>query len=83
MRHNGERKDIELDGNPIGELLPSFTLLNFRSGVTLWRAESGMTHRLNVAVTNLTNELYAEFSNAAFFRPEPKRNVTLSWEVSF
>jgi hemoglobin/transferrin/lactoferrin receptor protein len=83
VRHNGERKDIELDGNPIGELLPSFTLLNFRSGVTLWRAESGMTHRLNVAVTNLTNELYAEFSNAAFFRPEPKRNVTLSWEVSF
>ena len=50
--------------------------------MTVLRA-AGMVHRLNVAVTNLTNELYAEFSNASFFRPEPKRNVTLSWQVSF
>ncbi len=83
VRHNGERKDVELEGNPIGEVLPAFTTLNLRSGVTVWRSDSGMTHRLNVALTNLTNELYAEFSNASFFRPEPKRNLTLSWEVSF
>jgi outer membrane receptor protein involved in Fe transport len=83
VRHNGERKDVELQSNPIGEVLPAFTLLNLRSGVTVWTSPSGMTHRLNVALTNLTNELYAEFSNASFFRPEPKRNLTLTWEVSF
>ncbi len=82
-RHNGDRKDVELNGNPIGDILPSFTVLHLRSGVQVWRTESGVTHRLNVSVTNLTNELYAEFSNASFFRPEPKRSVTLSWEVSF
>jgi outer membrane receptor protein involved in Fe transport len=83
VRHNGERKDVELEDNPIGEVLPAFTTLNLRSGVTVWRSNSGMTHRLNAALTNLTNELYAEFSNASFFRPEPKRNLTLTWEVSF
>jgi hypothetical protein len=42
-----------------------------------------MSHRLNLALTNLTNVLYAEFSNVGFFRPEPKRNLTLTWDVSF
>jgi hypothetical protein len=82
IRHNGDRKDVELSGNPIGHVLPGFTVQNLRGGVTVLRTE-GMTHRLNVALTNLTNELYAEFSNATFFRPEPKRNLTLTWEVTF
>jgi hemoglobin/transferrin/lactoferrin receptor protein len=82
-RHNGERKDIELIDNPLGDVLPAFTVVHLRSGIQVWRGDSGVTHRLTVAVTNLTNELYAEFSNASFFRPEPKRNLTLSWEVSF
>jgi len=82
IRRNGDRKDIELGENPIGEVLPAFTVQNVRGGVTVLRT-AGMTHRLNVAVTNLTNELYAEFSNATFFRPEPMRNLTVSWEVTF
>ncbi len=83
VRHNGARKDVELGDNVIGEVLPSFTVQTLRAGVTVFRTDSGQTHRLQVAVTNLTNELYAEFSNASFFRPEPKRNLTLAWEVSF
>jgi len=83
VRHNGERKDVELGDNVIGEVLPSFTVQNLRAGFTVFRTEAGQTHRLQMAVTNLTNALYAEFSNASFFRPEPKRNVTLAWEVSF
>jgi outer membrane receptor protein involved in Fe transport len=42
-----------------------------------------MVHRVHLALTNLTDELYAEASNASFFRPEPKRNLTLTYEVSF
>jgi hypothetical protein len=30
-----------------------------------------------------TNELYAEFSNATFFRPEPGRTATVSYRVKF
>jgi hemoglobin/transferrin/lactoferrin receptor protein len=81
-RFNGERKDVDLGDNPIGDVLPSFTVHNLRAGVTVLRTE-GSAHRLGVALTNLTNQLYAEFSNASFFRPEPKRNLTLTWEVSF
>jgi hemoglobin/transferrin/lactoferrin receptor protein len=83
IRHNGDRKDVELGNNPIGDVLPAFTVQNLRAGVTVFRTESGVANRLTVAVTNLTDQLYAEFSNASFFRPEPKRNVTLSWEVVF
>jgi outer membrane receptor protein involved in Fe transport len=83
VRHNGERKDVELGDNVIGEVLPSFTVQTLRGGFTVFRTGDGQTHRLQVSLTNLTNALYAEFSNASFFRPEPKRNVTLAWEVSF
>jgi hemoglobin/transferrin/lactoferrin receptor protein len=83
IRHNGDRKDIDLGTNPIGDVLPAFTIQNLRGGVTVFRTESGVSNRLVVAVTNLTDQLYAEFSNASFFRPEPKRNLTLSWEVIF
>lgn len=83
IRHNGDRKDVQLAQNPIGDILPSFTVQDLRAGVTVFRTEAGQVHRLNVALTNLTNQLYAEFSNASFFRPEPKRNLTVSWEVSF
>ncbi|MDP2958284.1 MAG: TonB-dependent receptor [Longimicrobiales bacterium] len=83
LRRNGEQKSVVLEDNPLGELIPSFTVMNLRGGVTVFRTEGGQTHRLAVALTNLTNGLYAEFSNASFFRPEPKRNLTLTWEVSF
>ncbi|HKJ02720.1 MAG TPA: TonB-dependent receptor [Longimicrobiales bacterium] len=83
IRHNGDRKDVDLGTNPIGDVLPAFTIQNLRVGATLFRTESGVSNRLVVAVTNLTDQLYAEFSNASFFRPEPRRSVTLSWEVVF
>jgi outer membrane receptor protein involved in Fe transport len=83
IRHNGDRKDVQLSDNPIGDILPAFTVQDLRGGVTLFRTDGGQVHRLNVAVTNLTDVLYAEFSNASFFRPEPKRNLTVTWEVSF
>jgi hypothetical protein len=42
-----------------------------------------VTHGLTLAISNLTNELYAESANASFFRPEPKRSLTVTWDVSF
>ena len=86
FRHNGERKDSELSGplgtSPIGPVLPAFTVHSVRGGVTLFR-RGGHTHRVGVVVSNLTDALYAEFSNAGFFRPEARRGVTLSYDVSF
>lgn len=82
-RYSGEQKDAALgSGNPVGTELPSFTVHGLRGGVRLIQTGS-FTHGLTVAVTNLTNELYAETANASFFRPEPKRSVTLSWDVAF
>ena len=84
IRHNGEQLEVDFGAdNPVGDLMPAFTVLNLRGGITLWTSDSGMTHKLNIAVTNLTNQLYAEFSNVGFFRPEPKRSLTLTWDVSF
>jgi outer membrane receptor protein involved in Fe transport len=83
IRHNGNRKDVALVDNPVGDHLPAFTVQDVRAGVTLFRTASGVTNTLNLALTNVTNALYAEFSNVSFFRPEPKRNLTLSWDVSF
>jgi hemoglobin/transferrin/lactoferrin receptor protein len=86
FRHNGERKDSELSGplgtSPIGPVLPAFTVHSVRGGVTLFR-RGGHTHRVGVVVSNLTDALYAEFSNAGFFRPESRRGVTLTYDVSF
>jgi outer membrane receptor protein involved in Fe transport len=83
VRHNGDQKDSGFIDNPVGDKMPAFTIVNLRGGVTVFRSESGMEHRLNLAVTNLTNRLYAEFANVGFFRPEPKRNLTITWDVSF
>lgn len=83
LRHNGERKDVDLGTNPLGDVLPSFTLLNLRAGFTVFQTEGGQRHRVDAALTNVTNQLYAEFSNATFFRPEPKRNLTVSYTIAF
>ena len=42
-----------------------------------------VSNEVSVVVNNLTNRLYAEFSNASFFRPEPKRSLAVSWRTSF
>jgi hemoglobin/transferrin/lactoferrin receptor protein len=83
IRYSGEQKDAVLSaGNPLGTVLPSFRVQNVRAGVRLMEM-GGVTHGLVMAVTNITNELYAETANASFFRPEPRRNVTITWNVSF
>ena len=84
VRHNGDQLEVDFGANnPVGDLMPSFTVFSVRGGITVWESDSGMSHRLNLALTNLTNVLYAEFSNVGFFRPEPKRNLTLTWGISF
>jgi hypothetical protein len=42
-----------------------------------------LRHGVGLAIENLTNELYAEFSNASFFRPEMRRSLALSYLVEF
>jgi hemoglobin/transferrin/lactoferrin receptor protein len=83
VRHNGDQKDVALGTNPIGDYLPSFTVHNLRGGVTVFQSASGIQHRLGLTIANLTNELYAEFGNASFFRPEPKRNLFVTYELAF
>ena len=82
IRHNWERRDVQLGTNPIGPVLPAFTTHDVRGGLTVFRRR-GHVQRLGVAVTNLGNTLYAEFPNASFFRPEPGRSVVLSWDMTF
>jgi outer membrane receptor protein involved in Fe transport len=83
IRHSGEQKDAAIgSGNPLGAVLPAFTVQGLRGGVRLYDRD-GFTTALTLAVENLTNELYAETANASFFRPEPKRHVTLGLTVSF
>lgn len=83
LRRNGEQKDAVISsGNPLGGVLPAFTVHGVRGGVRL--IETGfLTHGLTLVVSNLGNALYAESANGAFFRPEPKRNLTLAWTVDF
>jgi outer membrane receptor protein involved in Fe transport len=67
---------------PVGTELPAFTVHALAAGVRLLE-RAGVAHDLQVTVENLSDELYAEFSNATFFRPEPGRNVKASYRVSF
>jgi len=82
LRHSGERRDIDIFENPIGEVLPSFTVQNLRFGGEVAEV-AGTRHLLTLAVMNLTDELYAESTNATFFRPEPKRALLLTYSVDF
>ncbi|MFN7966283.1 MAG: TonB-dependent receptor [Acidobacteriota bacterium] len=67
---------------PIGSTLPGFTVHAVAGGVTLYE-KGGVKHELDLSVENLTDELYAEFSNATFFRPEPGRNVKAAYRLRF
>ena len=82
VRHQGERKDITLVGSPVGDVLPAFTVQALRGDVVL-PAFGGLRPRLDLAVTNLANALYAEASNTAFFRPEPPRSVMAAVRFDF
>ncbi|HSM13457.1 MAG TPA: TonB-dependent receptor [Thermoanaerobaculia bacterium] len=85
VRHNAST-DANVDPNepapPVGSVLPSFTIHTLGAGARLF--ELGRTsHELQLVIENLTDELYAEFSNATFFRPEPGRNVKATYRIRF
>ena len=82
VRMNGERKDVDLGSSPVGAVLPRFAVQSLRGSARLFNVGS-VSNELTVVVNNLTNKLYAEFSNASFFRPEPKRTLAVSWKSSF
>ena len=98
IRHNGAQDnagfeangtDVDVNCGPLdtgqnGSLctIPSFTVMHIRGGVRLFDYGSS-SHSLMLGVENLTNELYSEFANAGFFRPNPKRTFVVSWVTSF
>ena len=84
FRYSGE-EDANIDPNepvpPVGEVLPSFTVHRLSGGVAF--GGGSIQHRIGLTVDNLTDELYAEFSNATFFRPQPERTFILSYDFRF
>lgn len=82
VRHQGERDDVEFTGNPVGEVIPSFTVHNARAGLRL--PMIGRTRsQLTLALMNLGDRLYSEASNTSFFRPEPRRSAVLGIRLDF
>ncbi|HEX6641716.1 MAG TPA: TonB-dependent receptor [Thermoanaerobaculia bacterium] len=67
---------------PVGRTLPSFIVHGVGAGMRLFQY-GGFANEVTVWVENLTDELYAEFSNATFFRPEPGRTAKISYRVTF
>ena len=82
LRHKGEQKDVIAGSSPVGDVLPAFTVPELRAQATLLENGRGRTS-LVLGVNNLTNALYAEFANASFFRPEPRRSLSTSLVVEF
>jgi hemoglobin/transferrin/lactoferrin receptor protein len=85
LRHNGDedaRIDPEEPLPAIGDTLPSFTIHTLSGGVVLFE-RGAQVHSLTVAAQNFSDELYAEFSNATFFRPEPRRNLVVAYHLRF
>ncbi len=81
IRHNGEEDlDVADLGGPLGDVLPSFTVHRLAAGMILGD-DGDMEHRVGFIVDNLTDELYAEFSNATFFRPQPGRNFIATYNL--
>jgi outer membrane receptor protein involved in Fe transport len=85
VRRNGS-DDANFDPDapvpPVGRTIPSFTVHGAGAGGRLFEM-AGVAHELTAWVENLTDELYAEFSNATFFRPEPGRTVKVSYRMTF
>jgi hemoglobin/transferrin/lactoferrin receptor protein len=85
VRHNGATDANLAPNSPVpalGTVLPAFTLHGVGAGATLFET-MGMNHTVTLWVENLTNKLYAEFSNATFFRPEPGRTAKVSYRINF
>ena len=84
LRHNTSENVPLSPGEPppvIGTELPAFTVHSLQIAYSL--DLGGQKHTLALLGDNLTNELYAEFSNATFFRPAPKRSYLLSYSIGF
>ena len=85
LRYNGEENAVLSEGDPIppvGDTLPSFTLHGLSAFVELDSSQQ-VSHQIGLAIQNLTDELYAEFTNISQFRPQPKRNFVLSYRLRF
>ena len=83
LRHNGSA-DVDLGSGEappvVGSELPSFTVHTLSGGYDLFERGS-QRHRVGLVIENLTDELYAEFSNATFFRPQAGRSAVLTYRV--
>ena len=82
LRHQGRQRDINLGTSPVGSVLPTFTVSNIRGGLRL-ATVAGRPQDLTLAIVNLTNRLYAEAANSAFFRPEAARHLVLGLRSTF
>jgi hemoglobin/transferrin/lactoferrin receptor protein len=82
LRINGDQKDVDLGVNPIGDIIPGYTVHSLSAGITLFK-DSAFPQQIGIIVGNLGNALYSEFSNASFFRPAPKRHIILTWNARF
>lgn len=66
----------------VGFVLPAFNVHNVRGGFRI--AQIGRTsHFITASLENFTDALYAEFSNATFFRPQPRRTFLIGWTSTF
>ena len=74
--------EIAAEEPPVTGVLPAFTVHDLRAQATLLENGRGRTS-LVLGVNNLTNALYADFANASFFRPEPRRSLSTSLVVEF
>jgi len=84
-RHNGEDQANLEPGEPVpavGVTLPDFTIHTLAGGILLFEGDR-VGHELAVTVDNLTDELYAEFSNSTFFRPQPGQRVITTYRLRF
>ncbi len=84
-RHNGSAKanvDPDEPPPPVGTELPAFTVANFGAGARVY-ANGSFTHDVTLWVDNLADTLYAEFTNASFFRPEPGRTLRVGYRLGF
>jgi len=82
LRITGDQKEVQIGDNPIGDIIPGFTVHNASVGLNLFR-NSEHPLRVSLLVGNLSNTLYSEISNATFFRPAPKRYIALNWSMNF
>jgi len=82
LRHNGDQKDVIVGTSAVGAVIPAFTVHDVRAQASLFERGHSRTS-IVLGVRNFTDELYAEFANASFFRPEPRRSLSTALVVEF